>query len=123
MKRRLLLLVAAIVAWIALGPACMSPTLPLPPPDAPDNIQQTAAGSWEIRGSCTAGARVLIKNEHTGSIVGFDDEGFGGRYLIVLPAEECDAATVSEVVGDEATVATSFIVQEVVGGVPQSPCP
>ena len=122
MNRRHFLLAAVVAACTAMAAACLSPTLPLPPPEAPDNIAQTSDGVWEIRGECTAGARVLIKNEHTGAIVGFDDEQFQGRYKVELPAERCDAATLSEVVYDEATVATWFIVREVVGGVPQAEC-
>ncbi|MCC6523934.1 MAG: hypothetical protein IT373_14845 [Polyangiaceae bacterium] len=106
-----------------LGPAaCLSPTLPLPPPEAPDYLTAAAEpGVWRIGGTATAGAMVLVRNERTGVIVGVEDAD--GSYLVTVEAERCDTASVFEVLGTHASESTYFIVRETVNGVPQdAPC-
>lgn len=123
MKRRHFSMFLATATLVGLSGACLAPTLPLPPPEEPDHIRPAAAdGTWEIGGNCTTGAIVIIKNERTGMIVGFDDEQRAGRYLVELQAEECDLATVLEVVDDDATSGASFLVREVIAGVAQTDC-
>lgn len=122
-RRTVLSWLAAVGAGLAIT-ACLAPTLPLPPPEAPDNIQPAAAaGQWQIAGGCTDGAIVLVKNERTGAIVGFEDDQYVGRYRVELAAERCDPAVVLEIVGDDATSGASFQIREIVGGVPQDDCP
>jgi hypothetical protein len=114
--------VGVLVAAAGIS-SCLSPTLPLPPPDEPSSIQAASEpGHWEIRGNCTAGAMVLIRNERTGIITGTEDRDHLGRYEILLPAERCDVATVFEAFDDTFTQGTSFLVREVTGGVPTEDC-
>ena len=121
-RRALLSLLAG--AFVALVVGCLSPTLPLPPPGEPTSIQQgSAAGLWEIGGDCNPGAMVLIRNERTGLIAGVGDPTTNsGRYVIEISAEECDPATVFEIVDDDMTASTSFLVRVVINGVPQQDC-
>ena len=66
-SRRLL----ALALWAAGLAACLSPTLPLPPPEEPTSISASAVeGYWDVRGQCTPGAVVLVKNVATGVIAG-----------------------------------------------------
>jgi hypothetical protein len=118
------LLAAAI--WLASGlgtAACLGPTLPTPPPEAPDAIGLSQdEGFWDIRGSCTPGAKVLVKNLQTGAISGREDADNDGRYLIRMEADLCDHAQVSEVVGNTSSDATFFIIQPVENGLPDGSC-
>ena len=107
--------------WLA---ACLSPTLPLPPPDAPDYMSPaTEVGSWRVGGNNTAGSTVFVRNERTGVIVGREDDEATGSYLITIEAERCDTASVFELVGTHVSDASYFVVRETVSGVPQdAPC-
>jgi hypothetical protein len=98
---------------MALVSGCLSPTLPLPPPAAPDFIDQNVDESlWSLRGSCTPGAVVLIKNLATGQISGIEDIDADGRYFIAIEAEECDVAQLWEIVGSESSKAASFVITD-----------
>jgi hypothetical protein len=122
MNRRLLLS-ALSGAAVALLVGCLSPTLPLPPPDEPNQIEQAGTpGMWEIAGNCNPGAMVLIRNERTGIISGIEDPGHTGRYLLEIAAVACDPATVFEAVDDTMTGGTFFLVRAVINGVPQQEC-
>lgn len=104
--------------------ACLSPTLPLPPPEAPDSIAMSQElGMWDIRGSCTPGARVLITNPRTGVITGREDTDNDGRYFIQIDADLCDNAEVSEVVGGKTSDSTFFVVEPVTNGMGDDSCP
>ena len=99
--------------------ACVSPTLPLPPPDAPDSIGlSTEAGMWDIRGSSTPGAVVLIKNLSTGRIYGSEDRDSDGRYFVQVQAEECDAAEVWELIGDHISDSSFFVIEPIANSSP-----
>jgi hypothetical protein len=114
--------VIAALSLIGLG-ACLSPTLPLPPPEAPDAIAASeTAGFWDVRGTCTPGARVLIKNLRTGVVTGRDDQSNTGRYFIHMPAELCDQAEVTEVVGTHTSDATFFVIEPVTNGLGDGSC-
>src|SRR5260221_13243204 len=62
-----------LLAWAALGAVvegCISPTLPLPPPDAPD-VSRIGEGQYRLRGSLPIPAsRVLVQNTRTTVVVG-----------------------------------------------------
>jgi hypothetical protein len=122
MNRRTLLRTLCGAA-VALLTGCLSPTLPLPPPDEPTQIEPAGTtGMWEIQGNCIPGANVLIRNERTGVITGVQDRGDTGRYVVEIAAVECDPATVFELKDDIVTAGTSFLVREVINGVPQREC-
>lgn len=113
MVRRALLrvLVAAGALALAAG-ACLSPTLPIPPPDAPDTIHQTSAGVWQVAGDCTPGARVTVMNVRTGRGAVVEDVTRVGRYVVDLEAEACDPAWVEQVVDEQSSGQTGFVVGE-----------
>jgi hypothetical protein len=124
MKRRPFLLILVASASIVASGACLAPTLPLPPPEEPLSIQPAGAdGQWTIQGNCTQGALVLLTNERTGAIVGFEDRALDGRYAVEMTAEACDPATVFELVGDDVSTATPFLIREVLNGIEQTACP
>src|SRR5436190_1261553 len=94
MRRRALLLFASAAL---LGSSCLSPTLPLPPPDVPDSIYPgDDADHWVVSGHCEEGASVIVENETTGRIAGFADRDKTGRYSVVIEGKECDNANVKE---------------------------
>lgn len=102
---------AAVGGGLAFGTSCLSPTLPLPPPEAPDSIElNLETNLWHVRGRCTPGAVVLVKNGATGRIVGTEDTDANGRYFIAIEAEECDFAEVWQIIGSEASTAVGFYV-------------
>lgn len=116
----------AALALLVLGAtpiACLSPTLPLPPPGPPEGVNQGAdEGFWDVRGHCTQGARVLIKNLGTGVIAGTEDADGDGRYFIRIEAQLCDAGEVSEVVGTNSSDTTFFLFEPTVAGIGDGTC-
>jgi hypothetical protein len=107
--RRLHLPVLALAAALSLA-GCLSPTLPLPPPDQPTIITAGATpGTWDVRGNCTVGARVTVFNEKTGRGVVVEDRGGSGSYQVTLEGAECDLAWVEEEVDQELSAPTGFV--------------
>jgi len=104
-------LAATLVAALA---GCLSPTLPMPPPDAPDSIAPLSAtpGRFTIAGSCIAGALVVVFNERTGEGSVVEDRDADGRYEVEIDAELCDLAWVSQKVGEDESAPTTFVVQD-----------
>jgi len=113
----------ALLLLAGLG-ACLSPTLPLPPPDEPENITADAneAGVFRVSGLCTPGSLVLVQNLATGLIWGLEDDDADGRYSIRVDGELCDPAEVSEIVGSTTSDTTFFILESRVNGLPQGEC-
>lgn len=115
MRRRLVLPILALASALALmAPACLSPTLPLPPPDQPSTITAGATpGTWEVFGSCREGALVTVMNEKTGQGVVVEDRARSGSYHVTIEGAECDVASVRETVlddeGAETTASTGFV--------------
>ncbi len=111
------------VAGACLASACLSPTLPLPPPEQPDAIAEAEQDVWEIRGSNTPGSVVLVKNLSNGLISGVEDKDSDGRYVIRVDGKECDRAEVYEIIGTDTTDTTFFVLENVVNGLPDGACP
>jgi len=110
------------LAITALGLAgCLSPTLPLPPPEEPDSIQQGIDGVWELRGDCLAGAEVIVVNERTGRGAVFVDLQQKGRYVVLIEGEPCDVAVISQSSGDEGSGEIRTVLREVEGGIDADP--
>lgn len=111
MRRRPLLRVLASLALVALAaPSCLSPTLPLPPPEMPDAIRIGAsANTWEVFGHCTRGAIVTVFNENAGVGAVFEDRDETGAYHVILEGAQCDVAHVEEEVGQERSASTTFV--------------
>lgn len=112
-----------LLGFCLLG-ACLSPTLPLPPPEEPDGISPaTEEGVWEVRGSNTPGSVVFVKNLSTGVIAGAEDKDSDGRYFIRIEGTMCDGAEVREIIGTDTSDATFFVLEELVNGIPAGDCP
>src|SRR5262245_33630742 len=103
-RRTLVRLPIALAISFLAGAACLSPTLPLPPPHEPDTMRPSAedTGVWELSGDCEVpGARVTIFNDRTGQGAVIEDRDRNGRYRAEIEAEACDVARIwYEVVGE-----------------------
>lgn len=110
-RRSLLRIFAAVL--VAL-PGCLSPTLPLPPPEVPDSIgpQATNPRMWTVSGPCLEGALVVVFNERTGEGAVVEDRDRDGRYEAEIEADPCDLAWVSQALGEDESARTTFVVQE-----------
>jgi hypothetical protein len=78
-----------LLAWAGLGvaiPACISPTLPLPPPSAPDG-SDLGDGTFRLVGSLPIYGTVLVRNERTQLVVG---KGSVTAYDLVVAASKGD---------------------------------
>lgn len=113
MTRRTLLCFAPPVVTLCLqAMGCLSPTLPLPPPNAPDHIVLSDPDQlvWDLRGTNTVGAVVIIENLETAEIFGVEDRDRVGKYLIQVSAQPCDRAEIYEIVGTTVTSPRSFVI-------------
>jgi len=110
MRWRLPLPVLLVVTAITLATSsCLSPTLPLPPPEQPDSIRVgTAPGTWQVSGSCDAGATVTVVNEATGIGVVVEDRSNSGSYSVTLVGAQCDLTTVRELFMGQESGPTTF---------------
>ncbi len=119
-RHRLALGLFAVGAGLLAG--CLSPTLPLPPPDEPDSIRMGVCDgsvcSWEIAGSCDPGSRVTVIDEATGIGAVFEDRKNSGRYIVTLLARQCDLASVTVERDGETSSPTKFVIDPVLGGMP-----
>ncbi|KYF47794.1 hypothetical protein BE04_41620 [Sorangium cellulosum] len=117
MLRRALHLAFALAISLLAGAACLSPTLPLPPPEPADTMRPSADGEgvWQISGNCAPGARVSVFNERTQRGVIEDDTDRNGRYNLEIEAKLCDLLLVWQELegnGGEESAAQSFVVEE-----------
>jgi hypothetical protein len=108
---------------LALAAGCLSPTLPLPPPDRPDDMQPLvdAPDTWVIAGPCLEGALVTVFNERTGVGVVVEDRDRDGHYEIEIQAQRCDLAWVEQSQGEDESSRTSFVIQEFTPSGPVDP--
>ena len=110
MRRRHVLTFALAAASALLVASCLSPTLPLPPPDV-ESIQQTGATQWTISGPCLPGAIVSVFNDTRNKGVLVEDTTRLGKFVVILDADECDVGWVSQVVGAETSAQAPFVVE------------
>lgn len=111
----------AAVSFLVLA-GCVSPTLPLPPPDAPSGLSvQTATGEWTVTGTCLQGALVTVFNEETGEGAVVEDRDQDGFYQVRIKAQRCDAGWVQQVLGQDMSAPTTFVIMETVNGLPVDP--
>jgi hypothetical protein len=108
---------------LALVAGCLSPTLPLPPPDKPDDMSPLvdAPDTWVISGTCLEGALVIVFNENTGQGAVIEDRDRDGRYEVEIEAQRCDLAWVEQTLGEDESGRTSFVIQEVTTSGPLDP--
>ena len=71
----------------ALLTGCLSPTLPLPPPEPPE-VEHVGVGLYELRGSLPMPGSVYVRNERTGDITG--KERVEQLYRFTVEAEPRD---------------------------------
>ena len=114
MLRRMLLRLGltALVGALATT-SCLSPTLPLPPPDVDSSAESTEPGIWQISGTCKPGALVIVMNDETGEGVVFEDRSESGKWFVQLPAEQCDSAWASQEFGNESSSRSNFAVDTI----------
>jgi hypothetical protein len=121
MQRRSITRWFAAVTFLVLA-GCASPTLPLPPPDAPLALSVDATlNEWTVSGTCIQGALVTVFNEETGQGSVVEDRDQDGVYEVRIKAQRCDAAWVQFTLGQEVTAPTTFVIQEKVNGLPVDP--
>lgn len=99
-------------ALALVASACLSPTIPLPPPEQPDSLHQGTKGVWTISGTCQPGAIVTVFDNTTGQGVVVEDRGRAGRYTVDLEASKCDAAWVTQELNAETSPETPFTIDE-----------
>jgi hypothetical protein len=96
-RRRLLLAAAGTLLWAV---ACLSPTLPLPPPSKPEIEGPNETGYVTLTGSVMAHSHVIATNARI-------DEGDlyitneTGRYVLELPAQVGDEVVLYYIHGNE----------------------
>ncbi|AKT41049.1 hypothetical protein [Chondromyces crocatus] len=118
MQRRAAFRLVALAVSLLAGAACLSPTLPLPPPEAPDTIRLSADNPdmWVISGSCYPGAMVTLFNDRTRQGVVIEDTDRNGRFSVTIAAERCDLVLISQEVvtdqGIESSPHNSFVIEE-----------
>ncbi|XXX82758.1 hypothetical protein WMF30_28605 [Sorangium sp. So ce134] len=129
MLRRALHLAFALATSLIAGAACLSPTLPLPPPEPADTMRPSTSqeGVWEISGNCAPGARVSLFNERTQRGVIEEDTDENGRYHLEIEAELCDVLLVWQELegngGDESAAQTFVVEERTPLGVVDDACP
>ncbi len=110
---------AALVAAVLVPAGCLSPTLPLPPPEAPQAIRQNVDGTWTIVGDCSPGAFVTVFVERDGIGAVVEDRDADGRYAVSVNAERCDVIAIWQQDGEETSASNRSVVQEVENGLPR----
>jgi hypothetical protein len=115
MRRRFLLRLAlTAIASVFATSSCLSPTLPLPPPEVETSTQSmTDPTKWIVTGTCSPGALVTVLNDETGQGVVYEDRAESGHWLVEIEADRCDSAWASQERGNEESSRTGFIVDEV----------
>jgi hypothetical protein len=109
------------VATLGLAASCLSPTLPLPPPEEPSSITPAADGVWEVRGTCLEGAEVVVVNEATGRGAVYIDRESVGRWSVTIEGAACDVVLASQSLGDDDSGSVRFVLRETVDGLPVDP--
>lgn len=111
-----------VAAAIAAGAgACLSPTLPLPPPEEPSLVSAGTDGTWQVGGTCLSGAQVVVVNQATGRGEVYVDRDSVGRYSVTIEGQACDVIVLSQRLGDESSGETRFVLEETVDGIPVDP--
>jgi hypothetical protein len=112
--RRLLLRLGLTALLGALATtSCLSPTLPLPPPDVETVTESTEPGVWQVTGTCKPGALVTVLNNETGEGAVFEDRTQSGTWSVLLNAEQCDTAWVSQDFGSDSSARNNFVIDTI----------
>jgi hypothetical protein len=115
---RLLWMSKSSLAWgsVLLLGACLSPTLPLPPPEEPGTISDLGDGEWSLTGRCIEGAQVIGYNDATGRGSVYIDRATDGTYILTLEGEPCDVVVIQQLVDDEASSEMRVVLQPTTDG-------
>jgi len=92
-SRRTWLCAAGGALLLALPMACLSPTLPLPPPSRPDVSPPDASGFTSISGVVPSGTTAIAQNLESGRLVG-QVTGSTGSYTLKLEAAVGDQVAI-----------------------------
>lgn len=114
MRRRLLTRIGLIAVASALSAAsCLSPTLPLPPPDVDTSTEAADGQHWIIVGTCTPGALVTLLNDETGLGAVYEDRLQSGHFTIEIEAQRCDKAWVTQQFGTDGSSRYEFVIDTI----------
>ncbi len=92
--------------------SCLSPTLPLPPPERPEvEGPDPATGEVRLRGSVPSKSQVLAINLHSGDIRG-QVTARDGRYDFFLPAEVGDEISMYYRKGTDESQSIIFMIRD-----------
>lgn len=108
LTRRLALMAAAA----GLAAACLSPTLPLPPPSKPTVEGPDQQGMVTLSGRVQEGASVYAANMRTGDIRGQIDLDSDGDYSFQIPAQAGDELELWYTLGTEESPSIVFRIDE-----------
>lgn len=123
MRRRFLLRIGFVAVATALAAtSCLSPTLPLPPPDVDSSTEAADGQHWILSGTCTPGALVTVLNEETGLGSVYEDRGENGQWTIELLAQKCDRAWVAQQYGNDDSGRNEIVIETITGGDPEGTC-
>jgi hypothetical protein len=120
MRRRALLPVAALAAVTTMAASCLSPTLPLPPPDAPQSVTESSTGTWVVSGECEPGAIVSVFNTNTGVGLIVEDLAKTGNFAVSIAGSPCNIISVWQEVDENLSSAVAFQLQAYSQGEPVS---
>lgn len=104
--RRLLRRVLLGAAAGALATACISPTLPLPPPAVPD-AENVGQGQYRLTGTIPVPGTVLVMNTRTNLVYGEDTPG---QYDFLVGAKPCDDMVVWYQTGTDQSTTVGFFI-------------
>jgi hypothetical protein len=122
MRRRFLLRIGFVVATALAATSCLSPTLPLPPPDVDSSTEAADGQHWILSGTCRPGALVTVLNEETGLGSVYEDRGENGQWTIELEAQKCDRAWVAQQYGNDGSGRNEIVIEPINGGDPAGTC-
>jgi hypothetical protein len=111
-------LAAVVFALPVVGVGCLSPTLPLPPPEAPEAIRETSAGVWSVVGDCSPGAFVTVFVERAGVGAVVEDRDANGRYSVEVKADRCAVVSIWQTDGEETSAKQRAVLQPLENGQP-----
>jgi hypothetical protein len=105
------------------GSSCLSPTLPLPPPEPSDIRPASTPGRWIIVGSSNqASAEIIVRvaSDTTGPSTTSDASR---RYSVEVDAKLCEVAILQELDPSSNEVSSvTFTIQPTQNGFPDSSC-
>jgi hypothetical protein len=80
-----------ILAALVVASSCLSPTLPLPPPNKPDVEGPDASGNVTLTGEVIPGASVYANNLNSGVSAGQRSDSRSGKYRFEIAAKAGDS--------------------------------